>query len=54
MEELKIKVDENDFEIGTREILKNIRPNWKNNIKFKVSYTKRLSLSVKKNKFNAY
>lgn len=38
MEELKIHVDENHFEIGTRQILKNIRPNWsQENIKFKVS-----------------
>lgn len=37
MEELQIAVDENDFEIGIRKILKIIRPNWKKEIKFKVS-----------------
>lgn len=37
MEELSISVDENDFETGTREILRQIRPNWNNNVKFKVS-----------------
>lgn len=38
MEELPISVDENNFELGTREIIRNIRPNWKSDeIKFKVS-----------------
>lgn len=38
MEELTITVDENNFEVGTREILKNIRPKWtENDIRFKVS-----------------
>lgn len=38
MGDLPITVDENNYEIGTREILKNIRSNWnKDLIKFKVS-----------------
>lgn len=38
MEELPITVDENNFEVGTREILRNIRPKWAaKDIKFKVS-----------------
>ena len=36
MEELPISVDENCWEIGIREILSKIRPNWID-IKFKVS-----------------
>ena len=38
MEELAITIDENNYELGTREILKNIRPKWAaKDIKFKVS-----------------
>lgn len=37
MEGLPISVDENNFEAGTREILRNIRPNWSDEIRFKVS-----------------
>lgn len=38
MEDLPITVDENNIETGTREILRNIRPNWASkDIKFKVS-----------------
>lgn len=37
MEELKISVDENNFEEGIRKILKAIRPNWKESSKLKVS-----------------
>lgn len=46
MEELLISVDENCWEIGIREILTKIRPNWiSDDIKFKVS---RLPLTKKK------
>lgn len=38
MEELPITVDENNFEAGTYEILKKIRPSWsRDSITFKVS-----------------
>jgi hypothetical protein len=37
MEDLNVCVDENNWEIGIREILRNIRPQWANDeIKFKV------------------
>lgn len=39
MEELPISVDENCWEIGIRDILTKIRPNWnRDEIKFKVSH----------------
>lgn len=42
MEDLPIIVDENCWEIGIREILIKIRPNWISDIKFKVSlFTKK-------------
>lgn len=41
MEDLKITVDEKNFEAGIREILSKIRPNWtKEKIQFKVSLQK--------------
>lgn len=50
MEELPITVDENNFEAGTYEILKKIRPSWsRDSITFKVSNPGSLSVdSVKK------
>jgi hypothetical protein len=39
MEELQISVDENNYEPGILEILKNIRATWiKENIEFKVNH----------------
>jgi hypothetical protein len=37
MEELAITVDENNYEVGIRKILKAIRPNWREDNKLKVS-----------------
>lgn len=42
MEELQICVDERNWEVGIREILEKIRPNWKNEkITFKVNHHKK-------------
>lgn len=37
MDELPITVDEKNYEPGTKEILKSIRPKWNHDVKFKVS-----------------
>lgn len=36
--ELNVCVDENNWEIGIREILKKIRPEWKDGLSFKVNH----------------
>lgn len=53
MEELPISVDENCWEIGIRQILLKIRPNWsKEDITFKVSHFILIYYKAKKRKVN--